>query len=595
MFPLMSNNQDDKGLIKGIVRRSMKTSAYIIMPMMFGLAACAEPLVKVILTDNWLECVPYLQILCINFALLPLQTANLQAIYALGRSDIALKLEIIKRGFNLALVLISCQFGVMAIAASSVIGAVFCSIVNAFPNKKLLNYGYFEQIKDILPFVAMSAVMAGAVIGISYIPLNIYAKLVLQIVAGVAIYIALSAIFRVESFQYILNMVRPILKKVFNKEKIQQGGGLMSTDSRNKKMDFFKGILMLGVIFGHLATAYKAGAVTDTIWPVVFVRTYDMPLFMLISGIFLRKTADKYVWWKNIVNKITTILVPLVLWQTLFFAFKKCIALVRGTFTISLKEYVLSLTGALWFLWSALACTIIVIIVNQITKNEAVRALLLALLSVGFMLVPVDKFKIAFMLPFFAIGYFFESVYKKINEKQLSIIKFSAVCVFVVLLCFWDADYNIWNSGSYLLKDTLDTLLASIFRFVIGAIGCIAMSLAFDALTRIGNPIVKWINKEITSCGKNTLAIYILQSFVVEYAFARVMAKLFSNPESNIFISNIGLLGYVIAPITAFIVMIALNRVINLLKRIPRIGKFLFGFKAINARKEVTEEGAQNV
>ena len=219
MFPLIANKQDDKETVKHIVRRSMKTSAFIIMPMMFGLVAVAEPLVKIVLTDNWLSCVPYLQILCIAFALMPIQTANLQAIYALGRSDIALKLEIIKRGFNLALILISCQFGVMAIAASSVIGALFCSIVNAFPNKKLLKYGYFEQIKDILPFVAMSAVMAGAVIGIGFIPINIYVKLVIQIFAGVVIYVALSAIFKVESFKYILNIIKPYISKIFNRNK----------------------------------------------------------------------------------------------------------------------------------------------------------------------------------------------------------------------------------------------------------------------------------------------------------------------------------------------------------------------------------------
>lgn len=219
MFPLMANNQDEKNGIKRIVRRSMKTSAYMIMPMMFGLAAVAEPLVEVVLTDNWLGCVPYLQILCMNFALLPLQTANVQAIYALGRSDIALKLEIIKRTFNLALILISCHLGVMAIAASSVVGALFCSIVNAFPNKKLLNYGYFEQIKDILPFVAMSVVMAAAVIGIGFIPINIYVKLVVQIITGVAIYIALSIIFKVESFRYIWDIMKSYISKILGKLK----------------------------------------------------------------------------------------------------------------------------------------------------------------------------------------------------------------------------------------------------------------------------------------------------------------------------------------------------------------------------------------
>lgn len=219
MFPLLSIKQDDRAEVKRIMRRSIKTSAFIIMPMMFGLATVAEPLVKVILTDNWLECVPYLQIACISMVLIPLQTANLQALYALGRSDITLKLEIIKRIFSLIVVIITCFFGVKAIALGGIVIALFALIANITPNKKLLNYGYFEQIKDILPFIGMSAAMAAVVIGIGFIPMNIYIKLVVQVIAGVVIYVALSAIFKVESYRYILNIIKPYLLKIFAKFK----------------------------------------------------------------------------------------------------------------------------------------------------------------------------------------------------------------------------------------------------------------------------------------------------------------------------------------------------------------------------------------
>ncbi len=583
MFPLMSNKQDDREGIKRIVRRSMKTSAFIIMPMMFGLAAVAEPLVKVILTDNWLGCVPYLQILCINFALMPIQTANLQAIYALGRSDIALKLEIIKRGFNLALVLISCQFGVMAIAASSVVGALFCSVVNAFPNKKLLKYGYFEQIKDILPFVGMSAVMAAAVIGIGFIPMNLYLKLIIQVIVGIALYVAFSMIFKVESFRYILNIIKPYLVKMFKKFK---KAITPKNQSRNKELDFIKGLLMISVLLGHFVTAYKAGETTEPVWIVTFIRTFDMPLFMLLSGLFLRRTVDKYVWWKNIINKISSILIPIVLWQTIFFAIQKGFSATRGNFYFSINEYVRYIIGSSWFLWSALICTIVVIVVHQMVKKEKLRAMILAILCVGTLFIPNDKYNVAFMLPFFVLGYFFDLFYSKIKNENLKAIKILSLVCFILLLCLWDGKYNVWNAGSYILEDTVFTLYAVILRFTIGLVGCVVMTTIFQKLFEAKNSVSEWLVGQITNCGQNTLSIYLLQGFVVEFLFVRFV-KIFNGVVgTNIFTSCMWGLGYVIAPLSAIAMMLLLNCVIEVLKKTPKIGKYLFGFKLINAKKK---------
>ena len=219
MFPLLSKKQDDKTEIKRIMRRSIKTSAYIIMPMMFGLAAVAEPLIKILLTETWIECVPYLQIACVSMAIMPLQTANLQALYALGRSDLILKMEIIKKSVSLAIVFSTCFFGVKAIALGGVAISLFALIVNIFPNKKFLRYGYLEQLKDILPFILMSVAMTAVVICMGWIPINIYAVLALQVASGIVIYVALSVIFKVESFRYLFNIIKTNVAKVLKKSK----------------------------------------------------------------------------------------------------------------------------------------------------------------------------------------------------------------------------------------------------------------------------------------------------------------------------------------------------------------------------------------
>lgn len=218
LFPAISKSQGDLVAVKAMTRRAIKTSTYILTPLLMGLAAVAEPLVLLLLTEKWLPCVPFLQILCINCALMPLQTANLQAINALGRSDIALKLEIVKKSFGFLMVLVFARISVLAMAWAGVATGVVALILNTSPNKKLLNYGIFEQLKDILPSWIMSFVMMGGVMAVSLLSLPVIVELMLMIVAGVVIYVALSLIFKVESFMYLWATVKPMLGRFLKKK-----------------------------------------------------------------------------------------------------------------------------------------------------------------------------------------------------------------------------------------------------------------------------------------------------------------------------------------------------------------------------------------
>lgn len=118
LLPTMSGVQDSRESVKAITRRAIVTSSYLMWPMMVGLAVVAKPLVVLLLTEKWLEAVPFLQISCFALGLEPLQTANLNAIKAMGRSDIYLKLEIIKKSISILILLLSMHFGVKAIAVS---------------------------------------------------------------------------------------------------------------------------------------------------------------------------------------------------------------------------------------------------------------------------------------------------------------------------------------------------------------------------------------------------------------------------------------------------------------------------------------------
>ena len=213
LFPAMSNVQDEKARVKSMTRRAIKTSTYIMTPFMVGMAVCGEPLIRLVLTEKWLPAAPYLVIFCITYTFLPIHSANLNAIKAMGRSDIFLKLEIIKKVIGMVLLLSTMWFGVMAMAYSLLVSSVTSQLINSWPNRKLLDYKYEEQLLDILPCLGISVAMGIPVYFVKYIGLPDIATLSIQFVLGVVLYIGLSKLFHIDSFHYVLTTVKGLFKK----------------------------------------------------------------------------------------------------------------------------------------------------------------------------------------------------------------------------------------------------------------------------------------------------------------------------------------------------------------------------------------------
>ena len=213
LLPTMSSAQDDKERVKQMTRRAIKTSTYVMAPLMMGLAFCAEPIVSLVLTDKWLPCVPFLRIFCITYMFWPVHTANLNAINAMGRSDWFLRLEIIKKIMGMTILLSTMWFGVMAMAYSLLLSSVLSQIINSWPNRKLLGYGYLEQVRDFAPGISLAVIMGICVYFISFLHLPTIVTLLIQFIVGAAIYIGVSAILKLEEFEYLLGMVKSFLKK----------------------------------------------------------------------------------------------------------------------------------------------------------------------------------------------------------------------------------------------------------------------------------------------------------------------------------------------------------------------------------------------
>ena len=219
LAPVLSQKQDDLPGLKNMVMRGVKTSSVILFPLLIGLAVCAEPIVILMLTEKWLPCVPYLQVLSIALMFKPVQTANLQGILAIGRSDVYLKIQMTQKLIGVAMIGITifCFSTPFAVALGELIAYVLFACVNAYPNKKYLNYNIKEQIMNLLPQLTVAGIMGGLVYLVGFLQEGILLRLVLQVLVGAAFYIGVMYIFKVDAFMYLFKMLSSVLKKRLRK------------------------------------------------------------------------------------------------------------------------------------------------------------------------------------------------------------------------------------------------------------------------------------------------------------------------------------------------------------------------------------------
>jgi O-antigen/teichoic acid export membrane protein len=194
----------------------------MVFPMMAGMAMVATLLMRVLLTEKWVPAAPFLQVLAIVYALYPVEAADLQAINAIGRSDLYLKTEIIKKVFGiLALAAAVFLFTTpIAIAFSAALTAVFSMIVTMIVMKRLFFYRMRDQIWDMMPPILLSGAMAAAVWGVSLIQMGDLASLIVQVVCGIAVYLGLAVLCKLKSLDYLVASIKDFL----NRKKTKQPG-----------------------------------------------------------------------------------------------------------------------------------------------------------------------------------------------------------------------------------------------------------------------------------------------------------------------------------------------------------------------------------
>lgn len=213
-FPALAQVQDQREKVRDSMRRMIATSTFFVFPLMTGCAVCAPSLIPLLFGNQWLPAIPYVQLACFSFALWPFHTINLQAINALGRSDIFLILEIIKKGLGLIAILSTVRLGVWwMIAVGAFVMGPLGVVINSWPNRKLLNYTIGMQLRDVLPALALCGVMAAVILPIAWLPLPGWGKLLLQVPLGAMAYLLLAILFRVRALQEYLQIGGPILQR----------------------------------------------------------------------------------------------------------------------------------------------------------------------------------------------------------------------------------------------------------------------------------------------------------------------------------------------------------------------------------------------
>lgn len=212
LFPTMSNTQDNKTKLRYVTSISIRISTFVMAPLMLGMAVVSPTLVKILLTEKWMPCVPFMQVFCITYMFYPVHTANLNAVKALGRSDLFLKLEMIKKVIGFLALLITVKHGPMAMAFSLLCTSIIAQIINAWPNKKLLKYGYGQQLKDVLPNLIAALGMCACVSMISFLGLSEWVCMALQIVTGSVLYIFIAAATKNSAFFFLLDIIKSYKK-----------------------------------------------------------------------------------------------------------------------------------------------------------------------------------------------------------------------------------------------------------------------------------------------------------------------------------------------------------------------------------------------
>ncbi len=207
-FPILSKIQDDNERLSNTYRKYLRLSAFIVFPLMMGMAALARPMIIFILTEKWEASIILLQILCFSLMWYPIHAINLNLIQVKGRSDWFLKLEVIKKIVGVSVLVITIPMGLIPMVIGGVFTSISCLVINTHYTGKLINLGFWKQMNDLLPIFFLSLVMSAIVWGsVFFISINVL-KLVVGLLVGIVFYLAFAKIFKMDELNDLMSLIK---------------------------------------------------------------------------------------------------------------------------------------------------------------------------------------------------------------------------------------------------------------------------------------------------------------------------------------------------------------------------------------------------
>lgn len=207
-YPVLCQIQDDDERLAQIYRRFLRLSAFLIFPLLVGLSAVAEPFVLLLLKEQWLFAATLLQIICFAMMWYPIHAINLNLLQVKGRSDLFLRLEIIKKAIAVLILCVTIPMGLIAMCVGQILSSLIALIINTNYTGKLIQVGFLRQMRDLLPTLLLSLSMWGVVYGITSCLSGIILQLIVGIIAGMVYYIALSALFHFPELKELYSIIR---------------------------------------------------------------------------------------------------------------------------------------------------------------------------------------------------------------------------------------------------------------------------------------------------------------------------------------------------------------------------------------------------
>ncbi len=205
-YPVLCSIQNDIDRLRGVYRKFLKLSAYVVFPLMTGLAAVSFPFIRIVLGEKWIFCAVLLQIICFSMMWYPIHAINLNLLQVQGRSDLFLRLEIIKKAIGVSILCLTIPLGLKTMCFGGVVSSLLCLVINTFYTGKLIQVGFIMQMRDLFPTLVVSLLMFVLVFSLQWMTENLYAQLLGGIILGSGFYLAVTRILRFQELQELFSL-----------------------------------------------------------------------------------------------------------------------------------------------------------------------------------------------------------------------------------------------------------------------------------------------------------------------------------------------------------------------------------------------------